>query len=76
MNLSKDELILLICEYTGCRVGSIRHKEIKKFVDDKRKKPKKMRIMGEERERFNASAWRDFENAINDIYIRLNELES
>lgn len=35
-----------------------------------------MKIMGEERERFNASAWRDFENAINDIYERLNELES
>ena len=34
-----------------------------------------MNIMGEERERFSASAWRDFENAINDIYERLEKLE-
>jgi len=32
--------------------------------------------MGEEKERFNASAWQDFENAINDIYERLNKIES
>jgi len=31
--------------------------------------------MGEERERFTASYWHDFENAINDIYERLEKLE-
>jgi len=34
-----------------------------------------MKIMGEDKERFHASYWRDFENAINDIYERLEKLE-
>ena len=34
-----------------------------------------MMIMGEDKERFTASRWADYENAINDIYRRLEKLE-
>ena len=35
MNLNKNELILLICEYVGCDVNSVKYSDIKKFVEGK-----------------------------------------
>lgn len=34
MNLSKNELVHLICKYVGCEIDSVRCMEIEKFIDD------------------------------------------
>ena len=33
MNISKNKLILLMCKFLNCEIGSITHQKVKEFVD-------------------------------------------